>query len=213
MQWVHKNYPEIQVGIDEAGRGPLCGPVVAAAVILPTTPHPSFREVKDSKKLKEEDRKLLSQVIKQRSVMYGVGIATVEEIDTINILEATYLAMNRALDQVRKKISKIDVILVDGNRFKPTEDNNDLPYTCIIKGDNTYYSIAAASILAKVTRDRMMNNLCLKNPILKEYSIHTNKGYGSKAHRDAIEKLGITSIHRKTFEPCVGKVVEFDLVK
>jgi len=211
MQWTHKHYPEIQVGIDEAGRGPLCGPVVAAAVVLPSKPHISFKEVKDSKKLKESDRTLLSKVIKQRSVTYGIGIATAEEIDNVNILEATYLAMNRALDQVRNRLPRIDVVLVDGNRFKPLGENKDISYTCIVKGDDTYYSIAAASILAKVTRDTMMHDLCSKNPVLKNYSIHTNMGYGSQFHRDAIERLGITSSHRKTFEPCTGKTVVYDL--
>lgn len=177
-----------QVGCDEAGRGCLAGPVVAAAVILP--PNYSNSALNDSKKLSVKLREQLRHDIMQNALAYGIGIVSHEEIDEINILQASFLAMHRAIDQIKKKV---DVLLIDGNRFKPYKS---IPHYCIIRGDGIYQSIAAAAILAKTYRDDLMCSLHADFP---DYSLDKNKGYASSDHIAAIEKLGYSPIHRKTF--------------
>ncbi len=178
---------QIICGVDEAGRGPLAGPVVAAAVILP--PHAEIPGLNDSKKLSDKRRRELFPVIKERAVAYGIGIATHEEIDEINILQATYLAMERALGQLSVKP---DLALIDGNRAK----DFGLPVRTVVKGDSLSASIAAASVLAKVTRDDMMLELAETYP---GYGFEIHKGYGTKAHYEALTNLGACPIHRMTF--------------
>ena len=178
---------KIVCGVDEAGRGPLAGPVVAAAVILP--PHADIPGLNDSKKLSDKRRRELFPVIKEQAVAYGIGVATHEEIDSINILQATYLAMERALAQLNEKP---DLALIDGNRAK----DFGLPVRTVVKGDSLSASIAAASVLAKVTRDDMMLELAETYP---GYDFEIHKGYGTKAHYAALTKLGASPIHRMTF--------------
>ncbi len=174
-------------GIDEAGRGPLCGPVVAAAVILKKGD--KIEGVNDSKKLSEKKREQLFEAIKQRAVAYSVGIVDEKTIDEINILEATRLAMKKAVEGLRVEAQ---YALVDAEKKVPI----DIPYTPIIKGDALSESIAAASIIAKVTRDRMIVELDSKYP---EYNFAKNKGYGTKQHADAIKEHGLCPAHRKSF--------------
>ncbi len=174
-------------GVDEAGRGPLAGPVCAAAVILP--PHAEIPGLNDSKKLSDKRRRELFPVIKEQAVAYGIGIATHEEIDEINILQATYLAMERAIQALGVQP---ELALIDGNRAK----DFGIPVETVVKGDSRSASIAAASILAKVTRDDMMLELAETYP---EYQFEIHKGYGTKAHYAALDQHGICPIHRRTF--------------
>jgi len=174
-------------GIDEAGRGPLCGPVVAAAVILKK--EDKIEGVNDSKKLSEKKREALSHEIKERAVAWSVGIVDEKTIDEINILEATRLAMKKAVEGLS---IKPDYALVDAEKKVPI----DVPYTPIIKGDALSESIAAASIIAKVTRDRMIVEIDKEYP---EYNFAKNKGYGTKEHTEAIEEHGLCPAHRKSF--------------
>ena len=174
-------------GIDEAGRGPLCGPVVAAAVILKKGD--KIEGVNDSKKLSEKKRELVFELIKQRAVAWSVGIVDEKTIDEINILEATRLAMKKAVEGLE---TKPDYALVDAEKKVPI----DVPYMPIIKGDALSESIAAASIIAKVTRDRMVMELDKKYP---EYNFAKNKGYGTKEHTEAIKKYGLCDVHRRSF--------------
>ena len=174
-------------GVDEAGRGPLAGPVCAAAVILPN--HLELPGLNDSKKLSDKKRRELFPLIKEHAVAYGIGLASHEEIDEINILQATYLAMERAIAQLE---GKADLALIDGNRAK----NFGLPVKTIVKGDSLSASIAAASILAKVTRDDIMEAYAQEFP---GYGFEIHKGYGTKAHYAALTELGASPIHRKTF--------------
>ena len=178
----------IEAGCDEAGRGCLAGPVFAAAVILPDQfNHPLLN---DSKQLTEHQRNTLRPIIEQEALAWCVGVVTATEIDEINILNASILAMHRALDGlgIRPEAS-----LVDGNRFKPY---HDIPSTCIVKGDATYRSIAAASILAKTHRDEFMDRIASEYP---QYAWDKNKGYPTKAHRQAIEQTGPSPYHRMSF--------------
>ena len=177
----------IVCGVDEAGRGPLAGPVVAAAVILP--PHADIPGLNDSKKLSDKRRRELFPVIQEQAVAFGIGIATHEEIDEINILQATFLAMERALANLSVKP---DLALIDGNR----EKDFGIPVQTVVKGDSRSASIAAASILAKVTRDDMMLEMAEKYP---GYGFEIHKGYGTKAHYAALTELGPSPIHRSTF--------------
>lgn len=174
-------------GIDEAGRGPLCGPVVAAAVILKKDDH--IEGVNDSKKLSEKKREMLFEIIKERAVAYSVGIVDEKTIDEINILEATRLAMKKAVEGLKVKA---EYALVDAEKKVPIS----IPYTPIIKGDQLSESIAAASIIAKVTRDHMVLELDGKYP---EYNFKKNKGYGTREHTDAIIKYGLCDAHRRSF--------------
>lgn len=178
---------EYIAGIDEAGRGPLCGPVVSAAVILKKGDY--IEGVNDSKKLSEKKREKLFDEINERAVAIGIGIVDENTIDEINILEATRLAMKKAVENLQVKPEHV---LVDAEKKVPIE----VPYTPIIKGDTLSVSIAAASIIAKVTRDRMLYEMDKKYP---EYGLAKNKGYGTKAHVEAIKQYGLTEIHRKSF--------------
>lgn len=175
-------------GVDEAGRGPLAGPVCAAAVILPDDC--VIEGLNDSKKISEKKRELLFDIIIEKAIAFSVAYGTLEEIEEYNILEATYIAMNRAIDGLK---TKADFALIDGNRV-PKGIN--IPCETVIKGDAKSYSIAAASILAKVTRDRLMMEYDKKYP---EYLFATHKGYGTKAHYEAIKQHGVCEIHRLSF--------------
>ena len=179
---------KIEAGCDEAGRGCLAGSVYAAAVILPDDYQNEL--LNDSKQLTEKRRYELREIIERDAIAWAVGIVTPEEIDKINILNASILAMHRALDQLKVRP---EAIIVDGNRFKPYQK---LPHTTIVKGDGKYLSIAAASILAKTYRDDYMNRLAEVYP---QYDWLSNKGYPTKKHREAIKQFGITPYHRKSY--------------
>ena len=179
---------KIEAGCDEAGRGCLAGSVYAAAVILPEDYQNEL--LNDSKQLTEKRRYQLREMIERDAIAWAVGIVTPEEIDKINILNASILAMHRALDQLKVRP---EAIIVDGNRFKPYQK---LPHTTIVKGDGKYLSIAAASILAKTYRDDYMNKLAEEYP---QYDWLSNKGYPTKKHREAIKQFGITPYHRKIY--------------
>lgn len=179
---------ELEVGCDEAGRGCLAGPVFAAAVILPKDVF--IEGLNDSKQLSEINRDKIVPLIKQHALAYSISFCTVEEIDTINILNASIKAMHKALNQLSKQP---EFILIDGNRFKKYQN---LPHKTIIHGDAIYMSIAAASILAKTSRDAYMKELHLRFP---EYGWHKNKGYGTLEHRKAIAQHGQCMHHRKSF--------------
>ena len=174
-------------GVDEAGRGPLAGPVCAAAVILPE--HLQIPGLNDSKKLTDKKRRELFPVIQEQAIAYGIGLASESEIDEINILQATFLAMRRALDQLTVRP---EIALIDGNR----ETDFGLPVKTVVKGDSLSANIAAASILAKVTRDNLMMELAQKYP---EYGFEIHEGHGTKAHYEALRTYGPCPIHRKTF--------------
>lgn len=178
----------IEAGCDEAGRGCLAGSVYAAAVILPKDYDNPL--LNDSKKLTEKRRKELRDQIVRDAVAWAVGVVTPEEIDRINILNASFLAMHRALDQLT---IRPEAVIVDGNRFKPY---HDLPYTTIVKGDGKYQSIAAASILAKTFRDEYMDSIANEYPY---YDWQKNKGYPTKAHRDGIREHGPSPYHRMSY--------------
>lgn len=174
-------------GVDEAGRGPLAGPVCAAAVILP--PNLEIPGLNDSKKLTDKRRRELFPVIKEQAVAYGIGLASHEEIDAVNILQATYLAMERAINALAVRP---ELALIDGNRAK----DFGLPVETVVKGDSRSASIAAASILAKVTRDDLMLELAGEYP---QYGFEIHKGYGTKAHYAALREYGPSPVHRMTF--------------
>ncbi len=180
-------YGPLICGIDEAGRGPLCGPVCAAAVILPEGL--TIEGLNDSKKLSEKKREQLFPVIQQHAISYGIGMASPQEIDELNILNATFLAMRRAVEQM--KIQPV-FALVDGNRCK----NLGIPWECVVKGDAKVISIAAASILAKVSRDHYMEQLAVQYP---QYDLQKHKGYPTKQHYEKIKQFGIAPFYRKSF--------------
>ena len=179
----------LEAGCDEAGRGCLSGPVVAAAVVL--DPSKRIPGLNDSKKINEKQREYLRPIIESKALAWGVGIVSHKEIDRINILKASFLAMHRALDQLQ---TKAEFIAVDGNRFVTYQD---IPHECVIMGDGKYQNIAAASILAKTHRDEIMMTLHAKHP---EYGWDRNKGYPTKAHRLAIREFGPTPWHRMSFQ-------------
>lgn len=189
----------IEAGCDEAGRGCLAGSVYAAAVILP----PDYQNelLNDSKKLTAKKRYALREEIERDAIAWAVGIVTPEEIDKINILNASFLAMHRALDQLK---IRPEAVIVDGNRFKPCQD---LPSTTIVKGDGKYLSIAAASILAKTYRDDYMLSLAEEYP---QYDWQSNMGYPTKKHRQAIREHGITPYHRKSYNLLGDGQLSFD---
>jgi len=178
----------VEAGCDEAGRGCIAGPVFAAAVILPH--HFSNPVLDDSKKLPAKKRQLLRTLIEQEALAWGVGVVSEKEIDQINILNASFLAMHRALDKLKMIPSHL---LIDGNRFKPY---GDISHACIIKGDGIYASIAAASILAKTQRDEYMLTLHQEYPL---YGWNKNMGYPTREHRKAVFKHGPTPYHRRSF--------------
>ena len=174
-------------GVDEAGRGPLAGPVCAAAVILP--PHTVIEGLNDSKKLTDKRRRELFPMICEKAVAYGIAFASVEEIDEMNILQATFLAMRRAIEQLE---GKAEFALIDGNR----QTDFGIPAMTVVKGDSRSANIAAASVLAKVTRDEYMEKLALEYP---QYGFEVHKGYGTKRHYEALREHGASAVHRKTF--------------
>ena len=189
----------VEAGCDEAGRGCLAGSVYAAAVILP----PDYENdlLNDSKKLTAKKRYTLREVIQRDALAWAVGIVTPEEIDKINILNASFLAMHRALDQLSLRP---EAVIVDGNRFKPYQD---LPFSTIVKGDGKYLSIAAASVLAKTYRDDYMLSLAKEYP---QYDWQSNMGYPTKKHRQAIRDHGITPYHRKSYNLLGDGQLSFD---
>lgn len=184
----YKQGKALVAGCDEAGRGCLAGPVFAAAVILP----PRFKHplLNDSKKMKESDRDLLAEEIKEKSIAYAIAMCDHEEIDRINILKASFLAMHRAVDQLKKRP---ELLLIDGNRFTPYPG---LPHQCVVGGDGIYTCIAAASVLAKTSRDAYMMELHRQFP---QYGWDRNKAYATQSHREALTKFGYSPVHRKTF--------------
>lgn len=198
---LRNNYYEgmVEAGCDEAGRGCLAGSVYAAAVILPPDYHNEL--LNDSKQLTEKRRYALREAIQREAVAWAVGIVTPEEIDKINILNASILAMHRALDQLAVRP---EAVIVDGNRFKPY---GNVPFSTIVKGDGKYLSIAAASILAKTYRDDYMGKLDEEYP---QYDWKSNKGYPTKKHRDAIRQFGTTPYHRRTFNLLGDTQLSFD---
>jgi len=190
---------KIEAGCDEAGRGCLAGPVVAAAVILPLDFESDV--LNDSKKLSEKMRYALRPIIEKEALAWAIGIVDNKEIDEINILNASFLAMHRALDQLKEVPESI---LVDGNRFNTYKD---IEHHCIVKGDSKYLNIAAASVLAKTYRDDIMFKMSKKHPI---YNWDSNKGYPTKKHREAIREHGTTQYHRMSFQLLPAQL-SFDL--
>jgi ribonuclease HII len=186
LPFYHKN--TLEAGCDEAGRGCLAGPVVAAAVILPVGF--SNNLLNDSKKLSEKQRNILRPIIEEQAISFGIGVVSPQEIDKINILNASFLAMHRAVEQLNPTPEHL---LIDGNRFNAYPD---IPHTCVVKGDSKYMSIAAASVLAKTFRDEIMQKLHAEFP---NYAWNKNKGYPTTIHREAIKKHGVTIHHRKSF--------------
>jgi len=189
---------KIEVGCDEAGRGCLAGPVVAAAVLLPE--NFSNKILNDSKQLSKKKREQLEIIIKKEAISFGIGIVSPQEIDKINILNASFLAMHRATDKIK---GKYELLLIDGNRFNKYKK---VPHQCIVKGDEKFMSIAAASVLAKTARDMIMKELSEEYP---EYGWENNQGYPTKKHRVAIKKLGANIHHRKSFRLLANQTVLF----
>lgn len=188
----------VEAGCDEAGRGCLAGPVVAGAVILKSGA--DYPDLDDSKKLTEKKRMELREMIMNEALAYGIGIVTASEIDEINILNASFLAMHRAIDQLRVRP---EFLLIDGNRFNKY---HDLKHICVVGGDAKYQSIAAASILAKTTRDLLMEEYDLRYP---QYHWKKNKGYPTPEHKQAIAEYGISDLHRKSFNMAIQMRLEF----
>jgi ribonuclease HII len=188
---VLQHYPSTKIicGVDEAGRGCIAGPVVAAAVILPKNFKHNF--LNDSKQLTEKQRNELRPIIEKNAIAFGVGIIDNHKIDEVNILQATYLAMHQAIDNLQKDPT---LLLIDGNRFKPYQKTQHLS---IVKGDATYIEIAAASVLAKTYRDEMMEKLSLEYAV---YNWQKNKGYPTIEHRKAVKEFGSCEYHRQTFQ-------------
>ena len=204
--FTEKTKDRIIAGVDEVARGTFIGPVVAACVVLPKSfPDETYKQIKDSKKLSEKKREFLASYIKDTCITYGVGEVSNEEIDKINILNATMKAMNRAINEAYKKHS-FDYLLIDGPNFKgyvpPGEDEDMIEYECVLQGDSKYLSIAAASIIAKDYHTKLINKLVEDNPKLMLYDIKKNKGYGTKNHLNALKIHGLSEFHRKTFGIC-----------
>lgn len=203
-----KHYYEtnkLEVGIDEAGRGCLLGPVCIGAVIMNDIhDNPPPYEIQDSKKCSPKIRKELRNYIENNAIAYNVQFISEKEIDKQNILQATIKGMHQCLDNITSVIN-IDTILVDGTYFhtyKHKQQLKSIPHICIPGGDNQYLNIAAASILAKEYRDEYILNLCKNNTILHNYDIENNKGYGTKTHMKALQEFGPTQWHRQSFKPC-----------
>jgi ribonuclease HII len=198
----HYKKNQVEAGCDEAGRGCLAGPVVAAAVILPAGY--KNKQINDSKQIHEKLRFEIAEKIKQDALAWAIGVVSHTEIDEINILNASFLAMHRAVEQLKQKP---DFLLIDGNRFNKYKDTQHL---CIIKGDGIYMSIAAASLLAKTHRDELMFNLHNDYP---HYGWNTNKGYPTEFHRNAIREHGSCEHHRKSFTLLPPQLSMFDEVE
>jgi ribonuclease HII len=218
----------LEIGVDEAGRGPLFGRVYTAAVILPKDDSFDFSKVKDSKKFHSKKKiEEAAEYVKKNALSWHVSYEDERKIDEINILQATQLSMHNSINEVRKKYNKLQKsngknektdytysLLIDGNYFNPitifnkeTNKIETIPYVTVEGGDNKYASIAAASILAKVERDKYIEELCENNPELSDhYGIDSNKGYGAKRHLDGIKEHGITIWHRRSFAPCKNYV-------
>lgn len=188
----------IEAGCDEAGRGCLAGPVVAAAVILKKDC--DYPKLNDSKQLTEKKRMQLRELVMHEALTYGIGVVTAQEIDEINILNASFLAMHRALDQLT---IEPELLLIDGNRFNPYKK---IKHVCVVGGDAKYQAIAAASILAKTTRDRMMVQYDKQYPV---YNWKKNKGYPTAEHKQAIADYGTTPLHRMTFNMAIQLKLDF----
>ena len=191
---------KIEIGLDEAGRGALIGPVCVGAVILgDIINNPPPYTIKDSKKCSPKKRKILREYIENNSIAYSVQFISEKTIDKINVLQATMLGMHKCIDEITKQID-IDTILVDGNYFNIYTNENFEPinHVCVPKGDNTYMNIAAASILAKEYHDEYIENLVKNNPILNNYDLLNNKGYGTKHHINTIKDWGLTEWHRRS---------------
>ena len=191
----------IEAGCDEAGRGCLAGPVVAAAVIL--NKDSDYAELNDSKQLTERKRMQLRQLIMEEALSFGIGVVTAEEIDKINILNASFLAMHRALDELKLQP---ELLLIDGNRFNPYKS---VKHVCIVGGDAKYQAIAAASIMAKTTRDMMMEQYDAQFPV---YNWKKNKGYPTPEHKRAIAEYGTTPLHRMTFNMAIQTKIDFETI-
>ena len=191
----------VEAGCDEAGRGCLAGPVVAAAVILKKDA--DYSELNDSKQITEKKRMQLRELVMNEALAYGIGTVTAEEIDKINILNASFLAMHRALDELKLQP---ELLLIDGNRFNPYKK---IKHICVVGGDAKYQSIAAASILAKTTRDMMMEQYDAQFPV---YNWKKNKGYPTPEHKRAIAEHGITPLHRKTFNMAIQTKIDFETI-
>ena len=203
---MESNFSEfIEAGIDEAGRGPLCGPVYAAAVIWDKKleSYDKINLIRDSKKLSDKKRKIAFEFLKTNLKYYGIGSATNKEIDKINILEATKLAMKRAVVDLKTKLPnelKIELLIIDGTRW---ENCFDIKSHSIVKGDDKYYSISAASILAKESHDNSIKEYIEVHPEMEmKYDLSSNKGYGTKKHIEGLEKYGASDYHRRTFKRC-----------
>lgn len=197
-----KNQTEIQIGVDEAGRGSLIGPVFVGAVIWDNNiDDEKLKYIKDSKKLSKKKRDEMREFIEKNALAWSVSYCDNTIIDDINILNATFKAMHKALNKIYENNIKFNRILVDGNRFKPLITSNGfIPHQCIVNGDNRYIQIAAASILAKTHHDEYIEKLCKNNPHFMKYGLLTNQGYGTKEHRKAIKEYGLTDYHRKSFK-------------
>tara|TARA_B110000208_G_C11765682_1_gene428540 strand:- start:888 stop:1493 length:606 start_codon:yes stop_codon:yes gene_type:complete len=195
---LYNNIDEIEVGLDECARGVLFGRIYAASVMWPSYDinNELVSQIKDSKKLSRKKREVLYDFIIQNCIDYSISWEDEKEIDKTNILKADIKCFHNCLDKLKTKPTKI---LVDGNYFI---EYKDIPYELIIKGDNKFISIAAASILAKVAHDRYINEICKQDPDLKKYDLENNMGYGTKKHIEAIKKYGISKYHRKTFGIC-----------
>lgn len=209
---LYLNKDQVEVGVDEAGRGCFISRVYAGAVIWPqdSSITPPFT-ITDSKKITRRRRKILQDFIQENAISYATGYATEQEIDEVNILNATMRAMHRAIRSLAPSSTTddhfhIDHLLIDGPHFREYYVAGvPVPHSCICQGDSLYTSISCASILAKEAHDQYINTLCDQYPGLEEYGLRKNVGYGTKQHRDAINRLGITQFHRKTFTPCKNK--------
>ena len=200
-QYFEKN--KLELGIDEAGRGCLFGPVSVACVIWSQKEHDPNIIIRDSKKMTSKQKNIAYEYIMKNAISVSHKFIDHDEIDKTNILKSTIRGMHLCLDDITKD-NKVDTILVDGNQFDFYSDCNDdyINHMCVVDGDNKYKSIACASIIAKVNRDNYILQLCEENPILKQYDIHNNKGYGTARHLAAIKEYGITEWHRKTYGIC-----------
>lgn len=192
-----------ELGCDEAGLGPLFGPVVAAAVLMPETYASDDKlvgRIKDSKRCSPNVREKLAVYIRENALAIGLGVATVDEIDSLNVHNARFLAMHRAIDEALKaSVPGVAGIVVDGDRFKP---HASLPHRCVVDGDNLFLNVAAASILAKTHRDHMVEDILVEHPDWDaKYKLSKNKGYGTKDHMDALSQFGPTPMHRMSFAP------------
>jgi ribonuclease HII len=215
LQRFYSNSSSFEIGVDEAGRGPMFGRVYVSAVILPKEDNYDFSSIKDSKKFTSKKKiKEVAEFIKKNAIAWSVQYAENDTIDKINIREAVLLTMNRCIDDILQKMGSTSdngvLILVDGNDFRPymvcdeeTMELSEINHVTVEQGDSKYYSIAAASILAKVTRDEYILDLCEQYPILVEnYGLNTNMGYGTKRHMEGIVKHGITQWHRRSYGIC-----------